>query len=71
MILQEGDPVTQPLVLLLQLPVLSHHEPQLAVGSFRLSELPLKSPLHVVDICPEDILKITLETSTRSQRSLF
>ena len=53
MILQEGDPVTQPQVLLLQLPVLSHHEPQLAVGSLGLPQLPLQPPLNVVNVSSE------------------
>ena len=53
MVLQVGEPVTEPQVLLLQLPVLSQHEPQLAVGSLGLPQLPLQPPLYVVNVSPE------------------
>ena len=53
MILQVGHPVAQPQVVLLQLPLLSHQDPELTLGSFTLSQLSLKSPLYAGKVCPE------------------
>ena len=53
MFLQVGDPVAQPHVLLLQLPLLSRQDPQVALGSSTLSQLSLQSPLYAGQVCSE------------------
>ena len=45
--------MAEPEVLLLQLPVLPHHQPQLAMGGLGLPELPLQSPLYAGNVGPD------------------